>query len=60
MVLAVNFMGVAFLESNQDILQYGAGIAMVIAALGVFIGLRAWSTKLNKELASEDDSSEEW
>ena len=59
-VLAVNFMGVVFLESNEDILQYGAGIAMVIAALGVFIGLRAWSTKLNKELASEDDSSEEW
>ena len=57
-VLAVNFMGVVFVNGTQDILQYGAGIALVIAALGIFIGLRAWSTKLNKEIAA--DEGDDW
>lgn len=53
-VLAVNFMGVVFLGSTENLLGYGAGIALVIAALGIFIGLRAWSTKLNKEIPSDE------
>lgn len=57
-VLAVNFMGVVFLKSTEDLFGYGAGIAMVIAALGLFIGMRSWSTKLNKEIASGEE--EEW
>lgn len=48
-VLAVNFMGAVFARNNQDLLQYGAAIALPIAALGLFVGLRAWSIKLNKE-----------
>jgi uncharacterized membrane protein YqhA len=43
-VLAVDFMGAVF-AGNQNILEYGAGIALPIAALGVFLGLRAWAAR---------------
>jgi uncharacterized membrane protein YqhA len=56
-VLAVNFMGAMFAGNTTDLLPYGAGIALPIAALGVFVGLRAWSSKINKEA---DRASEEW
>lgn len=52
-VLAVNFMGAVFIGRAENLLQYGAGIALPIAALGLFIGLRAWSTKLTKEISIE-------
>jgi uncharacterized membrane protein YqhA len=62
-VLAVNFMGAVFLRGTENLLQYGAGIALPIAALGLFVGLRAWSVKLKTEsepaaqsLESEDDA----
>jgi len=48
-VLAVNFMGAVFARNTENLLQFGAGIALPIAALGLFVGLRAWSVKLNKE-----------
>ena len=48
-VLAVNFMGAIFVGNTDDLLQYGAGIALPIAALGVFVGLRTWSTKISKK-----------
>ena len=51
-VLAVNFMGTVFVRGPENLLQYGAGIALPIAALGLFIGLRAWSIKLEKETGS--------
>jgi uncharacterized membrane protein YqhA len=54
-VLAVNFMGAVFAGNRQDILTFGAGIALPIAALGIFLGLRAWSTKLNREISSTDE-----
>ena len=54
-VLAVNFMGAVFVGSTENLLQYGAGIALPIAALGLFIGLRAWSVKLNKEAAGHEE-----
>ena len=57
-VLAVNFMGAVFVGGTEDLLQYGAGIALPIAALGLFIGLRAWSTKLDKEMAYSRDGWE--
>ncbi len=56
-VLAVNFMGAVFVGGTDNLLQYGAGIALPIAALGLFIGLRAWSIKLEKETSA---SSEGW
>lgn len=60
-VLAVNFMGAVYVGGTDDLLQYGAGIALPIAALGLFVGLRAWSVKLNKETAAieENDASED-
>src|SRR4051794_11316015 len=42
-VLAVDFMGEAITESADALLQSGVGIALPIAALGVFVGLRAWA-----------------
>ena len=55
-VLAVNFMG-AVLTDTQNLLDYGAGIALPIAALGLFVGLRAWSAKLGKEIHSTHEHS---
>ena len=37
-VLAVNFMGAFFAGGTDDLLQYGAGIALPIAALGLLSG----------------------
>ena len=48
-VLAVNFMGAVFVGGTDNLLQYGAGIALPIAALGLFVSLRAWSVKITRE-----------
>ena len=53
-VLAVNFMGAVFVGESEDLLEFGAGIALPIAALGVFLGLRAWSSKLYKETPADE------
>lgn len=45
-VLAVNFMGVVFTKDPGILLEYGAGIALPIAALALFVGVRTWSTHL--------------
>ena len=45
-VLAVNFLGVAFTGDASLLMEYGAGIALPIAALALFVGLRVWSTHL--------------
>ena len=47
-VLAVNFMGAIFAGNTDNLLQYGAGIALPIAALALFVGLRTWSVKYSK------------
>ena len=48
-VLAVNFMGAIFARGTENLLDYGAGIALPIAALGLFVGLRAWSVRITKD-----------
>jgi uncharacterized membrane protein YqhA len=53
-VLAVNFMGAVLVGETEHVLDYGAGVALTIAALGLFVGLRAWSTKLGKETMEEE------
>jgi uncharacterized membrane protein YqhA len=56
-VLAVNFLGVAFTGDPSILLDYGAGVALPIAALALFVGLRVWSTHLTRsdsETASEN------
>ncbi|MFC1960498.1 YqhA family protein [Chloroflexota bacterium] len=54
-VLAVNFMGAVFVGGTENLLEYGAGIALPIAALGLFVGLRAWATKLSKETTAHHE-----
>ncbi|MGD9092481.1 MAG: YqhA family protein [Anaerolineales bacterium] len=54
-VLAVYFMSGVLLGGIENLLEYGAGIGLIIAALGLFIGLRAWSTKLDKEIAASEE-----
>jgi uncharacterized membrane protein YqhA len=53
-VLAVNFMGAVFVGRQENLLEFGAGIALPIAALGVFLGLRAWATKISRETPDEN------
>jgi uncharacterized membrane protein YqhA len=48
-VLAVNFLAVVFTGEDGDLLAQGAGIALPIAALGIFIGLRAWGARQERE-----------
>ena len=57
-VLAVNFMG-AVLTKADTLLDYGAGIALPIAALGLFVGLRAWSAKVGQGSRSRAHSNKE-
>jgi uncharacterized membrane protein YqhA len=54
-VLAVNFMGAIFVGQTDNLLQYGAGIALPIAALGLFVGLRAWSARISKEVGATEE-----
>ena len=48
-VLAVNFMGAVYAGNTENLLYYGAGIALPIAELGLFVSLRAWSAKVGRE-----------
>ncbi len=59
-VLAVNFLGVIFTGENVDLVAQGVGIALPIAALGLFLGLRAWATRQEREKhvsVSEDEET---
>lgn len=47
-VLAINFMSVAYVDTSQNLLQYGAGIALPIAALAFFIAMRTWAGWLER------------
>ncbi len=58
-VLAVNFMGAIIAGGTQDLLHYGAGIALPIIALGVFVGLRTWATTMTKRAAVSAEHAEE-
>lgn len=56
-VLAVNFLTVVYTRDVSALLEYGAGIALPIAALALFVGLRSWSNHLahkNSESSEED------
>ena len=48
-VLAVNFLAEVFSREDMDILAEGGGVALPIAALGVFVGLRAWAARQDRE-----------
>ncbi len=57
-VLAVNFLSVVFTGENVDLVAQGAGIALPIAALGMFIGFRAWASRQESEKHGQDASNE--
>ena len=57
-VLAVNFLSVVFGGNSVDLLEQGAGIALPIAALGLFIGLRAWANHLEHPKQGANDKAE--
>lgn len=52
-VLAINFLSVAFTPGETDLLRYGTGIALPIAALAFFVGVRVWSKYKEKAYALE-------
>ncbi len=54
-VLAVNFLGVVVTRNQQiDTLQYGVGIALPIAALSLFVGLRAFAKWMSHKTAEHE------
>jgi len=55
-VLAVNFLTVVYTGDLTGLMEYGVGIALPIAALALFVGLRTWSSQISK---SESESTEE-
>ena len=55
-VLAVNFLSIIYTRDPSILLEYGAGIALPIAALALFVGLRTWSSRVG---GSESESVEE-
>ncbi len=54
-VLAVNFLSVVYRRDPSILLEYGAGIALPIAALALWVGLRAWFARAT---GSKAESSE--
>ncbi len=53
-VLAVDFLSTVFIaDGSYDLLRHGAGIALPITALGVFLGLRAWAAHLKPKRMQE-------
>ena len=54
-VLAVNFLTVVYTRDPTVLFEYGAGIALPIAALALFVGLRTWSSRVGR---SESEGSE--
>jgi uncharacterized membrane protein YqhA len=56
-VLAIEFLGAVFSGSEPDLLQYGAGIALPIAALGVFMGLKHHSRRETRGAAGGPEAA---
>jgi len=48
-VLAINFMALSFNKNGDYLVRYGVGIALPIAALGLFLGMRAWAKKMDRD-----------
>ena len=54
-VLAVNFLAVVFSGDNVDLVAQGAGIALPIAALALFIAARAWAARQERESEKHEE-----
>lgn len=54
-VLAVSFLSIVFTRDPSVLMDYGVGIALPIAALALFVGLRAWSTRGERSRSGSDE-----
>ena len=54
-VLAINFLTVVYTRDLSGLLEYGVGIALPIAALSLFVGLRTWSTRYKKSEPAKEE-----
>ena len=54
-VLAINFMSLSFNKDSDFLMRYGVGVAFPIAALGLFLGMRAWAKKMDNENEEEEE-----
>jgi uncharacterized membrane protein YqhA len=52
-VLAVHFLSIVFTDDADRLLKFGAGIALPIAALALFVGLRVWSSSVERRAETE-------
>ena len=58
-VMAINFLTVVYSRDASALLEYGAGIAMPIAALALFVGMRSWSTHLAHQKMEHSETKDE-
>ena len=58
-VLAINFMALSFNTDGDYLVRYGTSIALPIAALGLFMGMRAWAKKMERETELKEKEFEE-
>jgi uncharacterized membrane protein YqhA len=54
-VLAVNFLSAIYVGENRDLLAEGAGIALPIGALALFIAARAWAARQERESEKHEE-----
>ena len=57
-VLAINFMSISFNKNGDFLVRYGIGIAFPIAALGLFLGMRAWAKKMENDAENKEKELE--
>ena len=54
-VLAVNFLSIVFTGENVDFIAQGAGIALPIGALALFLAARAWAARQERESKQHEE-----
>ena len=55
-IIGVNFLDVIFNPDGKNLLQFGAGYALVIAALAFFVAVRSRTLPRQKENGQDDDT----
>jgi uncharacterized membrane protein YqhA len=54
-VLAINFMSVVYVGAPDNLIEYGVGISLPIAALAFFIAMRSWASRLEHNKGSDSE-----
>lgn len=57
-VLGIEFLGAVIGGRQTNLFLYGSGIALPIAALALFLGVRHWTNRDNRIIAQAQDSAE--